>query len=331
MSKDSTTRDKALPEDLAPKLGERMEIMLPGGIPMAFRLIPAGAFRMGSRGFQPDEEPVHQVRIVKPYWLGETPVTQAQFAPWTREEAVDHKNDFDEGVSDRPAENLDWRMAIRYCDWLARVVPKSKLPDGFGLFCLPTEAEWERACRAGTETEYHTGDAEAALAEAGWFAGNSGGQTHEVGKQAPNGFGLYDMHGNIWEWCHDVWDSAAYRSRADGAWDSGWEARQAEWNRGLEGMLASDQFRALRGGTWNFTSALCRSAFRSRGGASDRYWYLGFRVCLVRGLAETRRARRASRAEPGAATGDGQGTRRRGERGVKNQFLAPSPRLRVSA
>jgi len=330
MSKDSTTRDKALPEDLAPKLGGRMEITLPGKIPMAFRLIPPGMFRMGARGFDADEEPVHQVQIVEPYWLGETPVTQAQFAAWTLEETVEHRNGC-VGVSERPAEHLDWRMAVRYCDWLARVVPKSKLPDGFGLFCLPTEAEWERACRAGTETEYHTGDGEAALAEAGWFDGNSGDQIHKVGKMAPNGFGLYDMHGNVWEWCHDVWNPDAYRSRADGAWDSGREARQADWKRGLEAVLASDQLRAVRGGSWRHSAAFCRSAIRDGLGPYNRSWIFGFRVCLVRGPAETRGARRASRAEPGAATGDGQGTRRRGERGVKNQFLAPSPRLRVSA
>ncbi len=121
------------------------------GVDMAFRLIPAGRFRMGSRGYDSTEEPVHEVVIPEPFWMAETPVTQAQFALWTQADEIDHKNHF-AGHPDHPAENMDWRQAVSFCDWLTRT-KRADFPDGFRLACLPTEAEWEYACRAGTETE----------------------------------------------------------------------------------------------------------------------------------------------------------------------------------
>ena len=156
-------------------------------VEMAFRLIPAGVFRMGGRGYYAHEEPIHQVRIVEPFWMAETPVTQAQFALWTRAESIEHENRFKDRP-DHPAESMDWRQAVSYCDWLTRT-QGAVFPAGFHLACLPTEAEWEYACRAGTETEYYTGDGEAALAEAGWFGEDwRVGATHPVRQKAPNGF-----------------------------------------------------------------------------------------------------------------------------------------------
>ena len=128
---------------------------------MAFRLIPAGSFRMGSRGYSAWEEPVHCVKIPEPFWMAETPATQAQFALWTRAERIKHENHF-KGHPEHPAESMDWQQAVAFCAWLAHV-KAGELPEGFSLVCLPTEAEWEYACRAGTETEYYSGDGEAAL------------------------------------------------------------------------------------------------------------------------------------------------------------------------
>lgn len=136
----------------------------PGGVvEMAFRLLPARTFRMGSRGHNPDEEPVHEAKIVQDFWLAETPVTQAQFALWTEAEGIEHEHDFG-GHPDHPAENVDWHQANAYGAWLTQ----TKGQEFPGLMaCLPTEAEWEHACRSGTEPDYYNGDEAAALAEAG--------------------------------------------------------------------------------------------------------------------------------------------------------------------
>jgi formylglycine-generating enzyme required for sulfatase activity len=285
---------------------ERRVFTLPGGATMAFRLIPAGSFRMGSRGESPDEEPIHRVRIKEPFWLAETPVTQAQFAEWTAAEGVEHENGFP-GHPDRPAESMDWRQANACCAWLSQVIPAVRgngLPPGYSLFCLPTEAEWEYVCRAGTETDYHTGDGEAALAEAGWFDKNSGAETHPVGQKRANTFGLHDLHGNVWEWCHGVYDGDAYRRRVDGDADPGAEIRTADWEAGLSVLNDpdDDRLRVFRGGSWVSSAGWCRSAFRLGWRPVVRFGIRGFRVCLVRGPASQPEAPRA----PGVG---GQGTR----------------------
>jgi formylglycine-generating enzyme required for sulfatase activity len=220
------------------------------GIRMAFRLIPAGSFRMGSRGYYNEEEPVHKVCITQPFWMAETPVTQAQFALWTRSEGIEHKNEL-EGKPKHPAENMDWRQAQEFCRWLTWT-KLQEFPEGCGIACLPTEAEWEYACRAGTETEYYTGDGEAALMEAGWFNEDlDSGLTHAVAARTPNNFGLFDMHGNVWEWCHDVWDGAPYRGRVDGVENPGWQERSNEWNIDIETLKEDNRDRVLRGGSWD--------------------------------------------------------------------------------
>jgi formylglycine-generating enzyme required for sulfatase activity len=255
-----------------------------GGVEMAFRLIPAGSFRMGSRGFLGNEEPVHQVVIPEGFWMAETPVTQAQFALWTSAEGIEHKNYF-EGHPDTPADCMDWRQAVGYCAWLTRTKAR-ELPEGFSLACLPTEAEWEYACRAGTETEYYTGDGEAALAEAGWYGEDArAAPSNPVGRKQPNAFGLFDMHGNMWEWCHDVWDPAAYRKRVDGAPDPGCVQRAADFRAGT--VVKENGDRVRRGGSWLESYSGSLSACRNWGRFDHPNWLIGFRVCLVRGPAWT--------------------------------------------
>jgi len=270
---------------------------------MAFRLIPSGSFRMGSRGYSYDEEPIHRVEIAEEFWLGETPVTQAQFALWTQAKKIKHENGCGDHP-DYPAENLDWRQAQAYCAWLTRT-KGDQFPGGFGLACLPTEAEWEYACRAGTESEYYTGDGEAALAEAGWFDEDfEKGSTHPVRQKPCNAFHLYDLHGNVWDWCHDGWDESAYRIRLNGEIDPGSQQRLLDWSAGLKSMTKSEQSRVLRGGSWgNFFAWYCRSARRSRAGPGDRGRGYGFRVCLVRGLAAGRGALSERAAEPSLGYG----------------------------
>ena len=170
----------------------------------------------------------------------------------------------------RPVENVNWREANTLCDWLTLNVPASKLPKGYGLFCLPTEAEWEYACRAGTETDYYNGDGAAALGQVGWYGENSGSQTHEVAEKAErHPYGLFGMHGNVREWCHDLYESGVYREHAEGAPDWAWGSRCQEWGSGLAQLIREDddRFRVLRGGSWYYSAWCCRSACREIGRA----------------------------------------------------------------
>ena len=150
-----------------------------------------------------------------------------------------------------PAENLSWYEARGFCEWLN----ETGLTKGEGVAGLPSEAQWEFACAGGEQTEYENGDGVAALKAAGWFDENSEGKTQPVRSKQANLFGLYDMHGNLWEWCRDAWDSEAYAKRKRNAEDP---------EVYLEGEETSGSERVLRGGSWFYTAAYCRSAFRSR-------------------------------------------------------------------
>ncbi len=239
--------------------------------------------------------------------MGETPVTQAQFGEWTRSAGIEHGNYFS-GSGELPAESLDWQMANQYCAWLTEIC-RDQIPHGWRA-CLPTEAEWEYACRAGTETEYWSGDGEEALRRVGWYKQNSEGRTHSVGEKAGNGWGLKDMHGNVCEWCHDVWREDGYRWRVDGEEDSGQQEREREWGEGR----ASNRVRVLRGGPWDFSAGDCRSASRFVGRPDDRDGVCGFRVCLVPG------------PQGGEERGGGAGTGRGSERDASG--VGPSGRSR---
>ncbi|MCF7960510.1 MAG: formylglycine-generating enzyme family protein [Pirellula sp.] len=256
---------------------------LGNGIEMTFQLIPAGSFRMGSRGDSHREEPRHPVRITRPFYLGTFPVTQQQFAQWRPE----HENGFPNNPL-HPAENLDWHDATQYCSWL-NIVCGIQLPERYKVG-LPTEAQWEYACRAGTDTEYYTGDGESALAEAGWYGGNSESKTQLVGQLQGNDFGLYDMHGNVYEWCADAFDEHAYRKRVNNICDPF-----------VDG--ANNAYRVIRGGCWVDSPWFCRSAFRYRRRPDGRFGDLGFRVCLFLGPCPGQ-AERAEQASAGMATRD---------------------------
>ena len=265
------------------ELPEKLAIPLTDSVIITFQLIPAGSFRMGHRGEYDDEEPVHWVEITHPFYMGVFPVTQEQFAVWSPE----HKNGFPNNPF-HPAENLDWHQAVSFCEWLTGRLPRD-VPNGTRAD-LPTEAQWEYACRAGTDTEYYTGDGEAALSEAGWFEENSGESTHPVGLKLPNTFGLFDMHGNVDEWCRDTWDSNAYKKRVDGVCDPVGEGDNTNADR------------VIRGGSWRGSAHICRAAvrFRWRPGYRDRD--LGFRVCLFPGPVA---AEQGTVAESQPVSGDG--------------------------
>ncbi len=235
--------------------------------------IPGGQFLMGSPENEPersnDESPQHTV-IIQPFYMGKFPVTQAQ---WQAVAALPKvKIDLNPDPSsfkgaNRPVEKVSWDDTIEFC---ARLTKKTGKP-----YRLPSEAEWEYACRAGTTTPFHFG--ETITTDLANYNGNytygSGPkgeyreQTTEVGKFPPNAFGLYDMHGNIWEWCQDAWHDSYEGAPADGtAW-----------------MSENDNnSRLLRGGSWNDNPRSCRSAVRNWLARVSWDYLVGFRVVVAR-------------------------------------------------
>lgn len=288
-----------------------------GGLRMVFRPMPVGAFRMGSRGYHENEQPQHEVRFVgvagredlPAFWLAETPVTQRQFAMWTKSKAYAawcrsrgqkdrHQNQFKQRP-DAPVESVTWFEARAYCGWLATrgwsQASQGVLHDLEIMFDVPAEAEWEYGCRAGSTTEYWSGDGTEALAGVGWHGANSPGGAHDVGALRANPWGLYDVHGNVWEWCVDAWDSLAYRRRLDGMVHS-----PAQTRRGTH-LDRRQADRVVRGGSWGGSARGCRTAYRFSGWPGGRSVGYGFRVCLLPGPAvqlARHRGQTASAAEP---------------------------------
>jgi formylglycine-generating enzyme required for sulfatase activity len=298
-SRSGETMQPIDPASLDPRVRDLPVLVLDdveGGVRMRFRAIPAGRFVMGSRGYSSSEEPQHTV-VIPPipgrtddvaFWLAETPVTQRQFRVWAQSrdyeewrekvgQSETHANHFTD-QPDAPAESLNWFEANAYCNWLgsrpwsgdARAVLRG-VSIGFGL---PTEVEWEYACRAGTDTEFWSGDGDGALVDVGWFEETRVERTQEVGTLAANGFGLFDMHGNVEEWCWDVWDDLAYRSRSSvHTCDSRGRRRPA---------IHEDPpvVRVVRGGSFAIEPKRCRSAHRDGWLSSIRRPWFGFRVCV---------------------------------------------------
>jgi formylglycine-generating enzyme required for sulfatase activity len=169
---------------------------------------------------------------------------------------------------------VSWDDAQEFVAWLnARGI----LTDGL-VARLPWEAEWEYACRAGTETQYGNGNGEGALQEVGWYGENSKGTTQPVGLKRHKPWGLHDMHGNVWEWCEDVYDAKAYAKRSDGWTARAWEETDAGKDAELFG--GDRPSRVVRGGSWDNTAGRCRAAIRNWGHPLGRYWIQGFRVLL---------------------------------------------------
>ena len=220
-------------------------------IGMEFKLIPAGTFTMGDASGDDDETP-HEVTLTKPFKMGVHEVTQAQY------EQVMGVNPSEYKGANNPVEMVSWEDAVEFCRRLSEL-PAEKAAGN--VYRLPTEAEWEYACRAGTTTKFSFGDDESDFGEYGWYRENSGRTTHPVGSKLPNAWGLYDMHGNVWEWCQDWYGDYPSGSVTD---PSG---------------ATSSSYRVLRGGGWDYSADGCRSAYRGRGLPSFRdYGRLGFRV-----------------------------------------------------
>ena len=251
------------------------------GIPMAS--IPAGSFMMGHdwkydpalsdrvNAFYPDEQPVHRVTL-KAFRLGRTPVTQGQYTKVTGLNPSTFTGD-----DTLPVTNAGPFEIRRFCNLLSTAAGFEQCYDETTGKCdfirngfrLPTEAEWEYACRAGTTTHFYTGNTERDLDRAGWYLGNSSGKTHPVGQKEPNAWGLYDMHGNVFEFCDDDWNPALcygkYLSERD---------PKPVFNY-------YHQMNITRGGSWFSEPSVCRSAARScfcSWKGIDNSWYMGFRL-----------------------------------------------------
>ncbi len=241
----------------APHAGERRTVDLGEGVSLELVWIPPGEFLMGSPEDEEDryadEGPQHRVRISRGFWMGKYEVTQAQW-----ESVMGGNPSYITGDPMRPVERVMWE------DCQAFLRKLNRRAGGSG-FRLPTEAEWEYACRAGTTTGFSFGDDYSRLRKYAWYYANSDVTTYPVGGKKPNAWGLYDMHGNVWEWCEADWHDGYRGAPTDG---SAW----VDAPRGLD--------RVFRGGGWNFDPGGSRSAFRFRFTPGFRFYDLGFRVVL---------------------------------------------------
>jgi formylglycine-generating enzyme required for sulfatase activity len=233
--------------------------------------VPAGRFAMGSTSGKEDEAPVREIAI-DAFLMDRYEVTQAAYA------GFEDINGSHFQAPDLPVEMVRWDDAALYCNWRSKEEGLDPCYDEKTFACnfaangyrLPTEAEWEYACRAGTTADYSFGPDSRELAQYAWFADNADKQTHPVGQKKPNAWGLYDMYGNVAEWCNDVYAKDAYQEGP------------AENPRGPK----DGPRRVLRGGAWNSRADDCRSAARAgqTPGSEDACFHrdmIGFR-CVRR-------------------------------------------------
>ena len=276
-------------------------------VEFVFRWCPPGSFRMGSRDLRMGRRPVRKITLGG-FWMGETPVTQEQW--WAVPPRGTNKQSIGEVASEaqkkNPVDFVSWWDACFFCNRLAASLD---LKDGYDLYqvhinadepqynveCtdalpalrLPTEAQWEYACRAGSETEYWSGDGDAALAMAGLYKDNSGLELHPVGERPANPWGLFDMHGNVSEWCWDEYFPA-------GIWKDPFLHRGFPY-RSLDN-------RAVRGGAWFDPATTCQSAFPSNASAERQHKGVGFRLCLP--LPAKKESSEEGRQDAGARDAD---------------------------
>lgn len=233
---------------------ETSSVTLTNSIGMKFKLIPAGSFLMGSpkseKNRANDESPQHKVTLTQPYYLGVYEVTQEQY------ERVMGENPSHFRGAKLPVEMVSWEDAREFCKKLSQLEKNM-------THRLPTEAEREYAARAGTKTAYYWGDG--FDARYAWCDQNRGGKTQEVGTRQANPWGLFDMSGNVWEWCED-WYANKYPSVGEEIDPKG---------------AASGSVRVFRGGCWYLDPKGCRLAFRRDGTPDFRGSGLGFRVLAV--------------------------------------------------
>ncbi|MBQ6620696.1 MAG: formylglycine-generating enzyme family protein [Thermoguttaceae bacterium] len=244
--------------------GDRM-VLHAAGVDVPMRWIPAGSFQMGS----PKEEPgrdsaevLHKVTLTSGFWMSETEVTQRLYR------AVAGENPSQFAGDDLPVDTVSWDEAVHFCETLQTALEKDDAIDGSWLCRLPSEAQWEYACRAGD-----SGSGIDNLPETAWSGEpTQSGSTHPVGTKAPNAWGLCDMHGNLWEWCADSWNDFTTDDQVDPLT-----------------LNSEAEVRIDRGGCWDSTPYYCRTAWR---GVYEHYRksrFVGFRFVLIEPSEEDRR------------------------------------------
>jgi|GEM_PF-2741888 len=243
----------------------RATIGLPGEVLMRFVWCPPGSFSMGSdhKAAYSEEQPIHRVTLTKGFYMGIHPVTQAEWMAIMGTDPSGFKG------PNRPVENVSWQDSVEFCREMTAHV------EGKVTIRLPSEAEWEYACRAGATTEFNFGDVistdlvnyDATIGWNGSREADSRNSTTDVGSFSPNQWGLFDMHGNVWEWCED-W-------LAD--YNAGDQTDPVQLEKG------TDDCRVLRGGSWYYTPDYCRAASRYGREPSYRSKDVGFRVCFQKG------------------------------------------------
>jgi formylglycine-generating enzyme required for sulfatase activity len=270
-----------------------MTIDLGSGITMKLVLIPAGKFIMGAYIFKNQPE----VAISNPFYMGVTEVTQAQY------EAVMGTNPGEFKGPTNPVERVSWQDAYDFCRKLSEKTLQSVR--------LPTETEWEYACRAGTQTRFSFGDSNSVLGDYAWYGANSGDTTHPVGQKKPNVWGLYDTHGNVAEWC-------------------------ADWFYPKEAVTGSQvaafgKSRVLRGGSWGSNWVACYAGVQDCGAPGNRINRYGFRVAVsVSQKSEAGVAPNAAKAAPALKTTDNETLAQKSEAGVAPNAAKAAPALKTT-
>ncbi|MBF2027084.1 MAG: formylglycine-generating enzyme family protein [Oscillatoriales cyanobacterium C42_A2020_001] len=260
---------------------------LGNGIELELVAIPGGTYVRGApqteEGWQPNQAPQQEVAIA-PFWFSRTPITQVQWSIVAALPSINRKLSSNPSCfsgNQRPVEQVSWHDALEFCARLSILTNRT--------YRLPSEAEWEYACRAGTQTPFHFGDTittdlanysgvnweyDGKLCSKGFYGKGTTGsdrrETTDVGSfGVTNAFGLYDMHGLVREWCADCWHTSYVNAPTDG---SAWLVDSHETQR------------VLRGGSWNGGPRTCRSAFRSRSSAESNLYDIGFRVVREEGV-----------------------------------------------
>jgi formylglycine-generating enzyme required for sulfatase activity len=232
------------------------ELVITNKVGVKLTLIPPGTFMMGTPDNEADREddegPQHQVTLTKAFYLGVTEVTQAQWKAIMGE--ANNPSEFK--GDDLPVEQVSWREVTDFCIRLSQKENRK--------YRLPTEAEWEYACRAGVQGAYSSGNSEEALKQVGWYSAISDDKSHPVGQKTANAWGLFDMHGNVWEWCGD-WYEAEYPAKV---------------LTDPTGPSDTTDERTLRGGSWWDEAGLCRAGKRNMNAEDEKYNTVGFRVVL---------------------------------------------------
>ena len=245
---------------------EEIEPIVPEMVP-----VEAGSFQMGSTEGLEDEQPVHTLHITRPFYIAKYAVTFEEYDRFCDDTIGIPKPQDSWGRGTRPVSSINWYDAVKYCNWLGE---KEGLPPCYEVkgkitqcdfsangYRLPTEAEWEYAARGGHKSQGYEYAGSNNVDDVGWYEGNSGGQTHPVGQKRPNELGLYDMSGNMWEWCWD-WYGKDYYASSPSTDPTGPSSGT--------GVYIADADRARRGGSYREKAVCLRVAFRGADGATYR-------------------------------------------------------------